>query len=203
MLQHRCLVVRILLVFVALVSLPLALAATEDPSRAVDYDALRNLRSIYEDALNNNDAAMIKPLLADGFTGVMISGEEVKSYDDFDAFWKRFRGLIGEGGTYHVKVITDQTDFIGDMGVSRGYTEETIHTAGGKDDKIQSRWTAVTRKQNGEWKIFRVQGSVNPISNPAIDEMVKTTRLVFGGLGLAAGLVLGLIGGVLIRRKRL
>jgi ketosteroid isomerase-like protein len=190
-----------LLFLAAILSFPLALSAVEDPSRAADYDALRHLRSTYEDALSSNNLAEVKPLLAAGFTGVMISGEEIKSYEDFEAFWKRFRSRIGEGGTYQVKVMTDQTDFFGDVGLSRGYTEETIHTAAGKEYQIQARWTAVTRKENGEWKIFRVQGSVNPIDNPAIREMVKGTRLIFGVSGAAAGFVLGLLG-CLSRRKR-
>ena len=121
--------------------------------------------------------------------------------EEFDAFWKRFKNLIGERGTYQVKVITDETDFFGDVGVSRGHTEELIHTAGGKDYQIQARWTAVTRKENGQWKIFRVQGSVNPIANPAINELVGKTRLMFGASGAAAGLVLTLFGCLLWRKR--
>ena len=201
MFSHRCAVLRMPLLLAAILSFPLALAAAEDPSRAADYDALRHLRSTYEDALSSNNLAEVKPLLAAGFTGVMISGEEIKSYEDFEALWMRFRNRIGEGGKYQVKVITNQTDFFGDVGLSRGYTEETIHTAAGKEYQIRARWTAETRKEDGEWKIVRVQGTVNPIDNPAIHEMVNGTRLIFGASGAAAGFMLALLGCLLWRGR--
>ena len=167
-----------------------------------DHNALRKLRATYEDALNNNGLTRLKPALADGFTGVMISGEEIKNYEDLQAFWKRVWDMIGSGGSYHVKVITDQTDFFGDVGVSRGYTEEVIRTAAGREYAVRPRWTAVTRRQNGEWKIFRVHAALNPIDNAAITEKVRRAGLVFGFSGLAAGLILGLLVGVIWGKKR-
>ena len=51
--------------------------ATEDPSRAADYDALRNLAfHSMKTRSSSNNLTKVKPLLAAGFTGVMISGEE-------------------------------------------------------------------------------------------------------------------------------
>jgi ketosteroid isomerase-like protein len=166
-----------------------------------DHNALRKIRATYEDALNNNDLTKVKPLLADGFTGVMISGEEIKSFEDMQAFWKRVWGLIGVGGSYHVKVLTDQTDFFGDVGVSRGYTEEVFHTAAGKEFALRPRWTAVTRRQNGEWKIFRVHAAINPMDNVIVAEIVKRAKLTFGVSGLVAGLLLGLVVGSLWPKK--
>ena len=190
--QNRC-VPRMLVVFVAFLGLSSAVLAADDAGRAADHDALRKLRAVYEDAVNSNDLAKVKPLLAEGFTGVMISGEEIRSFEDLQAFWKKAWDMLGTGGRYHVKVITDQTDFAGDLGISRGYTEELFHTAAGKDYAVQARWTAVTRKQNGEWKVFRIQGSVDPLNNAAITDMVKQAKIYFGAGGAVIGLALGLI----------
>ena len=176
---------------------PLVLSGQE-----ADHNALRKLRATYEDALNSNDLTRLKPALADGFSGVMISGEEIKSLEDLQAFWKRIWDKIGPGGSYHVKVITDQTDFFGDVGVSRGYNEEVLRTAAGKEYIIHPRWTAVTRRQNGEWKIFRVHGGLNPVDNVIVTEIVGRAKLLFGLSGLAAGLILGLLFGVLLGKKR-
>lgn len=184
---------RTLFVFAAFLGFSSAVVAADDAGRAADHDALRKLRAAYEDAVNSNDLAKLKPLLADGFTGVMISGEEIKSFEDLQTFWKKAWDMLGAGGRYHVKVITDQTDFAGDLGISRGYTEELFHTAAGKDYAVQARWTAITRKQNGEWKVFRIQGSVNPLDNAGIAEMVKQAKIFFGAKGAAIGLALGLI----------
>lgn len=201
MLQRNRLLPRTLLVFAALLSSSSAAMAADDAGRAADHDALRKLRAAYEDAVNSRDLAKLKPLLADGFTGVMISGEEIKSFEDVQAFWKRIWDRIGTGGRYHVNVITDQTDFDGDVGISRGYTEELIHTAAGKDYAVQARWTAITRKQNGEWKVFRIQGSVNPMDNAAIAYMLKQAKILFGAIGAVIGLALGFIIRGLLRRK--
>jgi len=188
--QNRCLP-RTLFVFAVFLGFSSAGVAADDADRAADHDALRKLRATYEDAVNSHDLAKLQPLLADGFTGVMISGQEIKSFEDLQAFWKKAWDMLGAGGRYHVKVITDQTDFAGDLGISRGYTEELFHTGAGKDYAVDARWTAVTRKQNGEWKVFRIQGSVNPLDNPGITEMVKQARIVFGAIGAVVGLALG------------
>jgi ketosteroid isomerase-like protein len=179
-----------------LVFSPMLLADEE-----ADHNALRKLRATYEDAVNHNDLAKLKPVLADGFTGVMISGDEVKSFEDLEAFWKRAWDLIGAGGSYHVKVITDETEFFGDIGISRGYAEEVYHTAAGKDYSVRPRWTAVTRRQNGEWKIFRVHAGLNPMDNVLIREMVRRAQIVFGVSGLLLGVALGFVLRSLWRKK--
>jgi ketosteroid isomerase-like protein len=186
--QHSS-VRRSLFVFAILLFFSTLLLADED----ADRNALRKLSSTYEDALNNNDLGKIKPALADGFTGVMISGEEIKSFEDLQAFWKRIWGLVGAGGSYHVKLVTEQTDFFGDVGVSRGYSEEVFHTAAGKKFAFRPRWTAITKRQNGDWKIYRVEGTLNPMDNAVITEIVRRARITFGAFGLVVGLVLGLL----------
>jgi len=189
---------RSLFVFAILLVFSSVLRADEE----ADRNALRKISSTYEDALNNNDLAKLKPVLADGFTGVMISGEEVKSFEDMQAFWKRTWDLVGAGGSYHVKVVTEQTDFFGDVAVSRGYSEDVFHTAAGKEFAFRPRWTAITRRQNGEWKIYRVQGTLNPMDNAIITEIVRRARITVGASGLVAGLVLGFLVGGLWNRKK-
>jgi len=193
MMQSNRRLSRTLLLFAGVFGFCSAAMAADDADRSADHDALRKLRATYEDAVNSNDLAKLKPLLADGFTGVMISGDEIKSFEDLQAFWKKTWERLGSGGRYHVKLITDQTDFAGDLGISRGYTEELFHTAAGKDYTVQARWTAVTRKQNGEWKVFRVQGSVNPLDNAGITDMLKQAKTLFGAIGAAVGLAIGFL----------
>src|SRR5208337_4308476 len=91
---------RRLFVFAVVLGL-FSFAAADDGDRAADHEALRKLRATYEDAVNGNNLAPLKPLLADGFTGVMISGEEIKSFEDLQAFWKRAWEMLGTGGRYH------------------------------------------------------------------------------------------------------
>ena len=62
--RYRFLSVRILLTLLMPVVFSVASMAEEDPSRAADYDALRKLRFTFEDAVNSNDLAKLKPALA-------------------------------------------------------------------------------------------------------------------------------------------
>jgi hypothetical protein len=117
------------------------------------------------------------------------------------AFWKKIWDMLGTGGRIHMKLITDRTDFAGDVGISRGYTEELIHTGAGKDYPVQVRWTAITRKQNGEGKVFRIHGSINPFDNAGITDRVKQAKIIFGAIGAVIGLALGFIVRGLWRKK--
>jgi uncharacterized protein (TIGR02246 family) len=166
-----------------------------------DREALRKIRSTYEDALNNRDLEKIRPLLADDFTGVVISGDEVRSFEDIEAFLHKVWGMVGEGGKHHVEIGVDQTDFFGDLAVSRGYNDEVFHTAAGKEYAFRARWTVVARRQNGEWKIYRVHAGLNPMDNVIVTEIVGRAKMTFGLCGLAAGLVLGIAACSLWSRK--
>ena len=160
-------------------------------SEEADHDALRKIRAIYEDALNNRDLDKIKPLLADGFSGVVISGDEVRTFEDMQAFMNRVWDMTGEGGRHHVNVVADHTDLFGDLAVARGYNEESFHTADGKDYAFKAQWTVVARRQDGEWKIFRVHSGLNPMDNVIITEIVRRTKVSYGFAALGVGLALG------------
>jgi uncharacterized protein (TIGR02246 family) len=152
---------------------------------------LRKIGATYEDALNSRDPDKIKPLLADGFTGVVVSGDEVRTFEDLRAFLKRVWDQTGEGGRHHVKVVADHTDLFGDLAVARGHIEESFHTSAGQDFVFQARWTVVARRQDGEWKIFRVHAGLNPMDNVIITEIVRRTKVFYGLAALGVGVVLG------------
>jgi uncharacterized protein (TIGR02246 family) len=160
-------------------------------SDEADHNALRKIGATYEDALNSRDPDKIKPLLADGFTGVVVSGDEVRTFEDLQAFLKRVWDQTGEGGRHHVKVVADHTDLFGDLAVARGHIEESFHTSAGQDFAFQARWTVVARRQDGEWKIFRVHAGLNPMDNVIITEIVRRTKVFYGLAALGVGVVLG------------
>jgi ketosteroid isomerase-like protein len=160
-------------------------------SDEADHDALRKIRSTYEDALNNRDLEKIKPLLADGFSGVVLSGDEVRTFEDIQAFMNKVWEMTGEGGRHHVNVVADHTDLFGDLAVGRGHNEESFHTPDGKDYAFQAPWTVVARRQNGEWKIFRVHTGLNPMDNVIVTEIVRRTKVFYGLTALGLGLALG------------
>lgn len=157
-----------------------------------DRTALRQIRTNYVEAVNTGDLSKIKNDLSAAVTGVMVTGEPVTGFDGLENYWEKIQNLIGPGGAYHVAVNVDQTDLIGDVAVSHGTTAETVRLAGGKELNFTAQWTAVCRKEDGVWKVFRMQATLNPVDNVFVSLQLKKAKLIYGGIGLIAGVLLAL-----------
>lgn len=158
-----------------------------------DHVALRMIKTNYEDAVNSSDPSKFKNNLGTQFTGVMVTGDTVTGYDGLLSYWKEIQGLIGPGGSYHVTVNTDKTDLFGDVAVSRGTTEESVRLSNGKELDFGSYWTAVCHKEDGTWKAFRVQATMNPVHNVFVSLQLERAKLTYGILGFVAGIILALL----------
>jgi ketosteroid isomerase-like protein len=167
-------------------------AATAD--EAADHAALRQLVHDYEVAIQKGDPSLLQPYLAPGFTGVMVTGEEVNDYAALDAYWKKIQGLLGERGKYSVKVdIPEQATIAGDVAFAHGTTEDTAITSDGKEYKFTGFWTAICARQDDGWKIVRIHGSMDAITNTFVVAALRaasTSAAIFGGV---AGFVVGAI----------
>lgn len=162
-----------------------------------DKVALRNLKSIYEKAIASRDLAALKPHLAADFTAVMITADEVKGYDGILAYWKKVEDFLGKDGTYQVTIDPDDTIFEGNIAIAKGRAgEKTVR--GGKNIDFVSKWTAIARKEGGEWKLVRIQASIDPVGNPIIKALQGYQQWFVGLAALVAGLI---IGRLLPRRK--
>lgn len=182
-----------------LLLLSVCAVADEEQDRA----ALDRIRVAYEEAINNGDMSKFQPYLAKDFSGVMVTGESVQSYSDLVGYWKKIQSLLGPGGSIRTKVIVDRTDLFGDIALSRGATDETIHAGiTGRDYLVHQSWTAVLRRESGEWKVVRIHGSMDPITNVFVAVDVKIAKIAFGTGGLIVGFLLGLVMMMIVHRKR-
>ena len=77
--------------------------------------------------------------------------------------------------------------------VHPGATDDLVRLAGAKELKFNSRWTAICRRENGAWKIYRMQASLDPIQNVFISSRVTGAKLTFGIGGGVVGFVLGIL----------
>ena len=155
-----------------------------------DRTALRMIRTNYVEAVNSGDLSKIKNDLSKEVTGVMVTGKAVEGYDGLVSYWKEIQDLIGTGGTYHVAVIVDKTDLFGDVSVSHGTTEEAVRLANGKELDFSAFWTAVCHKEDGTWKVVRMQATLNPIDNVFVTLQLEKTKLIYGIVGFIAGALL-------------
>lgn len=169
-------------------------AASAVADEAADHDALRKLVSEYEAAIQKGDPSVLRPYLAPGFSGVMVTGEEVKDYESLDAYWKKIQQLLGDGGKYTVKInIPAPATIAGDFAFAHGTTEDTAITSDGKQYKFGGFWTAVCTRSGDGWKIVRIHGSMDAISNTfvmtAIRSVATKTAIVAGLVGFGIGAI--------------
>ena len=167
-----------------------------------DRAALRMIRTNYQDAVNSGDLSKIKNDLSKDATGVMVTGRPVEGYDGLVAYWKEVQNLIGPGGTYHVSINVDKTDLFGDVAVSRGTTDEMIRLADGKELNFSAYWTGVCHKEDGVWKVFRIEATMNPVDNVFVSLQLKKTRLISGISAGITGIILALLIRSLFCRKK-
>lgn len=113
-------------------------------------------------------------------TGVMVTGEPVAGLVGLEAYWNKIQGLIGPGGSYQVKVNVDKSDLYGDLAVSSGTTDDTVRLASGKELRFNSLWTTISRKENGEWKLIRLQATMDPVENVFISMRLNPNSEVGG-----------------------
>ncbi len=175
-----------------LLALCLPVIAAED-----DKVALRNLKTIYEKAIASRDLAALKPHLAADFTAVMITADQVKGYDGILDYWKKVEDFLGKDGTYQVTIDPDDTIFDGNIAIAKGRANEHA-VRHGKTLDFVSQWTAIARKEGGEWKLVRIQASIDPVGNPIIKALQGYKEWFIGLAALIGGLI---IGRLLPRRK--
>lgn len=175
-----------------LLALCLPVLATEE-----DKVALRNLSAIYEKAIASRNLSALKPHLAADFTAVMITADEVKGFDGILSYWKKVEDFLGKDGTYQVTIEPDETIFEGNIAIAKGRTKENAVRSGKTLDFV-SQWTAIARKEGGEWKLVRIQASIDPVGNPIIKALQGYQQWFIGLAALVGGLI---IGRLLPRRK--
>lgn len=165
-----------------------------------DRNALRMIRTNYMEAVNSGELSKLAPNLIGDLTGVMVTGEEVKGLDGLKAYWKKIQDLIGPGGSYHVVVNADKTDIFNDIAVSRGNTEDIVRLPGGKELKFRSYWTAVCHKEDGAWKVIRMEAAMDPVNNVFVSLQLEKTKFTYGIGGIVVGAALAFLIGLLRSR---
>lgn len=172
-------------------------ATAEDPGHA----ALRELKATYEKAVHTGDLSPLRPLFTPDTTAVMILGQEIRSFAELEQHWKYVRDLIGAGGSYTTTLKPEPSLIVGDFALARGTSDELVKTDEGTEYAFTSRWTAVCRQIDGQWKVLRLHGSMDPVTNVFTTTFMHRAKLIYGLGGIVLGAATGL-GIGLLRRKR-
>jgi ketosteroid isomerase-like protein len=189
-----------LFIVIAMLGVLSCFISTTRADEEADHQALHLILTNYMEAIDSGQIGRLAPYLSKDVTGVMVTGEEVKGLDGLKAYWEKIQDLIGPGGSYHVNVKVDKTDLYGDLAVSRGSTEDVVHLGSGKELHFSSYWTSVCHREDGGWKVVRMQASMDPVDNVFITLQLERAKLIYGIGGLIIGAFLALIA-VLAKRR--
>src|SRR5438046_7573395 len=102
-----------LILLLAIVALPLL--AQDEP----EHQALRQIKTLYERAVNVDRLELLEPYFAKPFYGVMITSKRVSSLDEMKQYWASMKQMMGPGGTYRVTVIPERSVLMGDFALAR------------------------------------------------------------------------------------
>lgn len=171
---------------------PLALFAQEN-DREADHQGLRELKAVAEEAINTNNLELLRPHLDEPFSIVTYTDSEFSDFDAFQAQWQKTRDELLEGGSYTTKLLPERSQLFGDIAVCRGNSENVLVTGDGSRYEFESRWTAICRQVDGEWKIVRAHSSLNPFTNPLMKDRVKWMLIQWGCGALLVGLLVGFL----------
>jgi ketosteroid isomerase-like protein len=183
-------------------SSPTASAASSAlPDEESLHQELRGLRKTYEDAVNSGNLAPLAPAFGPQTSGVVATNEEFHTIAEMQDIFDRFKNTLGPGYTYRVKLNPELSLIYGDIAVARGTSDEYVKSHG-HEFNLTTRWTAVLRRENGQWHLLRSQVSMDPFHNSVTNYFFASVKKIYGGVGLAIGLVVGLLLGYFTGRRK-
>src|SRR5258706_14553170 len=80
-------------------------------------------------------------------------------------------------------------------------TTDTYTLRDGRVIKIHTRWTGTAINEDGKWKVLNAHIGLNILDNPILDA-VEQLRWVWGAGGILIGLVVGVLGTLLLKRRK-
>ncbi|HYT94517.1 MAG TPA: nuclear transport factor 2 family protein [Gemmataceae bacterium] len=182
---------------------PSARAGGEKPEPPV-HKELRHLKGQVVEAVKKNDLDALMKLLDDEVVVTFMNGETVRKPAGVRAFFdKMMKGDKAIVASYSPDPTVDQlAEIYGDTAVATGSSKDSYKLTDGRDFAINVRWTAITVKKDGQWRIAAFHASANVFDNPILDIAIRRVVWWAGGIALGVGLLLGVVGTMLLRRPK-
>ena len=189
--------------FSALLAFVLILPLHAQPHDQAAHDALRQLKTTMEKALNARDLDTIVANVDPNVVFTTMNGDvcrgpqQIRTY--FDRMLTAPNHIVKD-----VKVSFDvdqlTTLYGGDTGVAYGSSKDHYELTDGKTFDIRGRWTCTMVKSGNRWVIASFHYSANVFENPIVDRYKAAIWQV--GIGAAAlALIAGLLLGRMLRRR--
>jgi hypothetical protein len=187
----------------SVLSAPFVASAQKEREKK-DHDELRALLKTFTDAFNTRNLDPLLPYLHKDFTVTMVNQDlvtnpkELKGYLDkqFNAPGSLIKDVRIEPEPDIETVLLD-----GRIGINRGKSTDTYTLKDGRVFVINTRWTGTAIRENGRWKVLNAHIGLNFLDNPVMD-YAEMKQKIYGAAGLVIGILLGVIGALLVRRRR-
>ncbi|MCB1357004.1 MAG: DUF4440 domain-containing protein [Maritimibacter sp.] len=181
-----------------------ALALDPDPGTEAQHEGLRALKTALVDTVNAQDFDRLATLANTPFTATVVTQDHFTDLDAAQAFYEGLftRKLLKmERISFAAEADALSTIYTGTVAVTTGTTVETYTLADGRSFDIDGRWTALSVEEPDGWKLAAFHSGTNLLDNPILRAAGASVTKVAGLVG-AAGLVLGLVAGWFIGRRR-
>ena len=191
-------------VFATLFAASPAHALDPDPGTETQHEALRTLKADLIETVNTQDFARLGARTNTRFTATVVTQDH---FTDLDAAKGFFDGLFTrkllrmESISFAAEADALSTIYTGTVAVTTGSTVETYTLADGRSFDIDGRWTALSVEEADGWALTAFHAGTNFLDNPVLKAAGASVIRVAAMVG-AAGLVLGLVAGWLLGRRR-
>ncbi len=170
-----------------------SLADSPDP-HAADREALIKVFHEIEAGINDQNVERMVAQMTPDATVTWLNGEVSRGHDQIRAYYQRMvQGpeRILDKYTTAAK-IGAHARFFGDVAVADGTMRDSFFPVSRKPFQLDSNWSSVSVKVDGQWKVAAMHLSANVFTNDLIAE-AKSAAVKTGIGGAIAGLALGLL----------
>jgi ketosteroid isomerase-like protein len=146
-------------------------AVTAAPKREADHKALRVLKEKAEQAFNSGDMDKLNSCFCKEFTLITSDQAVITNRAEIANYWnKMFKSkkspLVSVKCAVTPEILTQFTDK--DSGYCYGRSRDVYTLKNGRKIAMESRWSVVLAKEDGEWKIYSAHLGVNFLDNPVL-----------------------------------
>ncbi len=179
-------------------------ASAEEPDHEIHAE-LRVLLKGIETAINTKKYSDLKPYFHENLRVTTVNQNTITSHAEIESY---FKDWFGEGGYLKSLNMTLKPDALTEiyndktMGVVRGGGIEKYKLSDGRDLDLETRWTATVIKDiDNKWRILALHLGTNFYDNAIFHESRRFLTKM-GIIGAMAGLVIGILLGLFLRRKK-
>jgi uncharacterized protein (TIGR02246 family) len=176
--------------------------AKEDPA----HDELRGLMKDVLAAYNQGDFDTLMTYLDEDVVATWQNAKVHKGPKAIKAYYEEMtKGAKKVVEKSTIKPEADELSILyndGKTAVAWGHSKDHYLLTDGTEFDQDTRWSATAIKKDGKWKVASIHISVNMFDNPILTLAIKKTGTWVGVLAGGGGLLLGLIVGALLFRKR-